>query len=136
MAVDGGEGAAAGERQPGPADSTASAAAMRVSGQDTPVSEASSSVELTTTVEGEQEEAGSMATEAAQPEERAGAAAMEELYRWRGKEPPVDRISVEMAEHYWWFDSTKAERELGFSARDPQLTLAETVKYLRQGLDA
>jgi dihydroflavonol-4-reductase len=65
-----------------------------------------------------------------------GAAAMEELYRWRGKEPPVDRISVEMAEHYWWFDSTKAERELGFSARDPQLTLAETVKYLRQGLDA
>ncbi len=41
-----------------------------------------------------------------------------------------------MAEHYWWFDSAKAERELGFSARDPQLTLAETVKYLRQGLDS
>ncbi|MEZ4401915.1 MAG: NAD-dependent epimerase/dehydratase family protein [Kofleriaceae bacterium] len=65
-----------------------------------------------------------------------GAAAMEELYRWRGKEPPVDRISVEMAEHYWWFDSGKAERELGFAARDPQLTLAETVRYLRQGLDS
>jgi len=25
---------------------------------------------------------------------------VEELYRWRGKEPPVDRISVEMAQHY------------------------------------
>ena len=65
---------------------------------------------------------------------RWGAAAIEEVYRWRGKEPPVDRISVEMAEHYWWFDSAKAERELGFVARDPQLTLADTVKYLRQGL--
>jgi dihydroflavonol-4-reductase len=65
---------------------------------------------------------------------RWGAAAIEEVYRWRGKEPPVDRISVEMAEHYWWFDSGKAERELGFAARDPQLTLADTVKYLRAGI--
>jgi len=24
---------------------------------------------------------------------------VEGLYRWRGKEPPIDRISVEMAEH-------------------------------------
>ena len=64
-----------------------------------------------------------------------GASVMEGLYRWRGKEPPVDRISVEMAEHYWWIDSSKAERELGFSARDPQLTLVDTVAYLRQGVD-
>jgi dihydroflavonol-4-reductase len=64
------------------------------------------------------------------------AGVMEELYRWRGKQPPVDRISVEMAGHYWWIDSSKAERELGFSARDPQLTLVETVAYLRQGVDA
>ena len=61
---------------------------------------------------------------------------LEEVYRWRGKEPPVDRISVEMAEHYWWIDSSKAERELGFAARDPQLTLVDTVAYLRQGVDA
>ena len=64
-----------------------------------------------------------------------GASLVEELYRWRGKEPPVDRISVEMAEHYWWIDSSKAERELAFSARDPQLTLVDTVAYLRQGID-
>jgi hypothetical protein len=32
---------------------------------------------------------------------RWGAGVMEELYRWRGKQPPVDRISVEMAEHYY-----------------------------------
>ena len=67
---------------------------------------------------------------------RWGASLVEELYRHRGKEPPVDRISVEMSEHFWWIDSAKAERELGFSARDPQLTLVDTVAYLRQGVDA
>jgi dihydroflavonol-4-reductase len=65
-----------------------------------------------------------------------GAGLVEELYRWRDKEPPVDRISVEMADHYWWIDSSKAERELGFEARDPQLTLHDTVAYLRKGIDA
>ena len=65
---------------------------------------------------------------------RWGAQAIEEVYRWRGKEPPVDRISVEMSEHHWWFDSGKAERELGFEARDPALTLHDTVTYLRQDL--
>ena len=64
-----------------------------------------------------------------------GASLIEELYRHRGKEPPVDRISVEMAEHFWWIDSRKAETELGFVARDPQLTLVDTVAYLRQGVD-
>lgn len=65
-----------------------------------------------------------------------GASLVEELYRHRGKEPPVDRISVEMSEHFWWIDSRKAETELGFAARDPQLTLVDTVAYLRQGVDA
>ena len=67
---------------------------------------------------------------------RWGASLVEELYRHRGKEPPVDRISVEMSEHFWWIDSSKAERELGFTARDPQLTLVDTVAYLRRGIDA
>jgi dihydroflavonol-4-reductase len=66
---------------------------------------------------------------------RWGASLIEEVYRRRGKEPPVDRISVEMAEHYWWFDSRKAEAELGFAARDPALTLHDTVEYLRSGVD-
>jgi dihydroflavonol-4-reductase len=65
-----------------------------------------------------------------------GAGIVEELYRWRGKEPPLERISVEMAEHYWWIDSGKAQAELGFSPRDPQLTLVDTVSYLRRGVDA
>lgn len=65
---------------------------------------------------------------------RLGASVMEHVYRARGKQPPVDRISVEMGEHFWYVSSAKAERELGFEQRDPQLTLADTVKYLRKGI--
>jgi dihydroflavonol-4-reductase len=68
--------------------------------------------------------------------QKRAASVVEHLYRDRGKEPPFDRISVEMADHYWWFDSTKAERELGFEARDPQLTLHDTVDYLRRDLES
>jgi dihydroflavonol-4-reductase len=66
---------------------------------------------------------------------RWGASVIEEIYRHRGKTPPVDRISVEMAEHYWWIDSAKAQAELSFSPRDPALTLHDTVEYLRQGVE-
>lgn len=64
-----------------------------------------------------------------------GASLIEELYRAYDREPPVDRISVEMGYHYWWCDSSKAERELGFAARDAALTLVDTVRYLRETVD-
>ena len=35
-----------------------------------------------------------------------------------------------MGEHWFWCDSTKAEQQLGFVARDPYETLHDTVKYL------
>jgi dihydroflavonol-4-reductase len=66
--------------------------------------------------------------------QRRAASWIEHAYRSRGKEPPVDRISVEMAEHYWWLDASKAERELGFESRDPGLTLHDTIDYLRRDL--
>jgi dihydroflavonol-4-reductase len=47
-----------------------------------------------------------------------------------GREPSVDEISVEMAQCYWYCDSAKAARELGFVARDPGETLRETVQDL------
>ncbi len=47
-----------------------------------------------------------------------------------GGEPPVDEVSVEMAQYFWYCSSSKAERELGFSARDPGETLRETVDDL------
>ncbi len=65
-----------------------------------------------------------------------GASLLERSYRAAGKEPPVDRMGVEMAEHFWYVDSSKAVRELGFSSRDPQLTLHDTVAYLRRDLDS
>ena len=67
---------------------------------------------------------------------RAGATVVEELWRAAGREPPFDRISVEMAQHYWYVDSSKAERELGFVSREPSLTLTDTVRFLRAEIDA
>lgn len=42
-----------------------------------------------------------------------------------------DEASIELAQYYWYVDSTRAENELGWSARDPMLTLADTVADLR-----
>jgi dihydroflavonol-4-reductase len=64
---------------------------------------------------------------------RWGASAAEHLFRGIGREPPIDRQSVEMGEHYWYVDSTKAQRELGFAPREPAETLVDTVRYLREG---
>lgn len=61
----------------------------------------------------------------------AGARLLERLASWRGTEPPIDSPSVEMGERYWYCDAAKAAAELGFAPRDPQETLAETVRWLR-----
>lgn len=61
-----------------------------------------------------------------------GAGLLEGIARWRGVEPPIDRVSVEMGQHYWYLDAAKAKRELGFTTRDPQETLLDTVRYLRR----
>jgi dihydroflavonol-4-reductase len=44
-----------------------------------------------------------------------------------GGVPPVDKVSVELSQYYWYCSSEKAERELGFSPRDPGETLSDTV---------
>ena len=64
--------------------------------------------------------------------ERAAASLLQGIADWRGVEPSVDRVSVEMGQHYWYCDSGKAERELGFAARDPQETLLDTIRYLKR----
>jgi dihydroflavonol-4-reductase len=63
---------------------------------------------------------------------RWGATLVEEWASWRGTVASIDRQSVEMGQHFWYVDSSKAERELGFSARDPQETLLDTIRYLRK----
>jgi dihydroflavonol-4-reductase len=57
----------------------------------------------------------------------AGAKLLERLAEARGHEPALDAASVDIAEHWFWVDPRKAERELGFSPRDPQETLQDTV---------
>lgn len=41
---------------------------------------------------------------------------------------PIDRQSIEMAEHTWYVNAAKAKQDLGFTYRDPHVTLAETVR--------
>jgi len=60
-----------------------------------------------------------------------GARGLERLAKWRGVEPGLDRPSVEMGEHFFYFDSAKARDELGFAPRDPQETLRDTVRDLQ-----
>jgi dihydroflavonol-4-reductase len=47
-----------------------------------------------------------------------------------GGRAPVDAVSVEMAQYFWYCSAEKAERELGFVARDPGETLRDTVEDL------
>lgn len=61
-----------------------------------------------------------------------GAQAVDAIYRQLDQVPPLDRVSSEMAQRFWYCDSSKAESELGFVARDPYETLYETVAYLRE----
>jgi dihydroflavonol-4-reductase len=63
---------------------------------------------------------------------RWGATLVEEWAAWRGTVASLDRQSVEMGQHFWYVDSSKAERELGFESRDPQETLLDTIRYLRK----
>jgi dihydroflavonol-4-reductase len=62
---------------------------------------------------------------------RIGAKAMERLASRIGIAPRVDAPSVEMAQCFWYLDASKAERVLGWKARDPNATLHETVEDLR-----
>lgn len=61
-----------------------------------------------------------------------GSQIIHSLYKQWDKAPPVEPAAVEMAEYFWYLDSSKAERELGFAPRDPGETLLDTVKYLRE----
>lgn len=58
-----------------------------------------------------------------------GAKVLEQVAKWRGTKPTLDPQEVDIGEHWFWLDSSKAERELGFKARDVHETLHDTVRY-------
>lgn len=60
-----------------------------------------------------------------------GARLLDAVSRFVGREPDLDPISVEMAQHYWYIDWSAAMRELDFQPRDPGQTLYDTVQWLR-----
>ena len=63
-----------------------------------------------------------------------GANFISSVFKNWGKASPVVPNEVEQAEYFWYFDSSKAEEELGFSPRDPQETLQDTIAYLRENV--
>lgn len=62
----------------------------------------------------------------------AGSNFISSLYKTFEKRAPFEASEVEMGEYFWYFDSSKAEEELGFTTRDPMETLQDTIKYLRE----
>ena len=62
----------------------------------------------------------------------AGSSFIDSVFKNWGKASPIQPKEVEQAEYFWYLDSTKAVEELGFSPRDPQETLQDTIKYLRE----
>ena len=57
---------------------------------------------------------------------------MERWARDRGREPDLPASDVEMGECWFFIDSSKSERLLGFEPRDPVETLTDTVRYVRR----
>jgi dihydroflavonol-4-reductase len=62
----------------------------------------------------------------------AAAHLMERWARDRGREPDLPASDVEMGECWFFIDSSKSERLLGFRPRDPVETLSDTVRYVRR----
>jgi dihydroflavonol-4-reductase len=62
----------------------------------------------------------------------SGSAIVDSIFKSRNWTSPIESKAVEMAEYFWYFDSSKAKRELNFAPREPAETLQDTVKYLRE----
>jgi dihydroflavonol-4-reductase len=63
-----------------------------------------------------------------------GAHALKRFNDWRKADVSLDPHEVEIGEHWFWLDSSKAEAELGYQARDVYETLFDTVAYVKQKL--
>ena len=62
---------------------------------------------------------------------RTGAAILRRAYPMAGKRFELDDATIRMSSLFWYCDTTKARRDLGFATRPADETLRETVAYLR-----
>ncbi len=62
----------------------------------------------------------------------AGSGFIDSIFKNLNRTSPIEPNEVEQAEYFWYFDSSKAIEELGFSPRDPQETLQDTIAYIRR----
>lgn len=62
---------------------------------------------------------------------KAASRLLERLVKRVGGTMPVDEETVDVAQHFWFVDWSKAARELDFAPRDPGATLKDTVDDLR-----
>lgn len=60
-----------------------------------------------------------------------GSQIINSFYKNRNWASPLQPKEIEMAEYFWYLDSSKAEHDLGFTPRDPADTMQDTVKYIR-----
>ena len=44
----------------------------------------------------------------------------------------LDPVSLEMARHYWYIDSSRAIKKLDWSPRDPDITLRDTIRWIQE----
>jgi dihydroflavonol-4-reductase len=61
-----------------------------------------------------------------------GAEVLSTLAKTFGVTTSIDPTIVEMGNHFWTFESRKAERELGWKPREAAETLFDTVAYIRE----
>jgi dihydroflavonol-4-reductase len=61
-----------------------------------------------------------------------GSRMLHSLFSHWNMSSPVSPDEIEMAEHFWYLDSSKAKSRLNFSPRDPSDTLSDTVNFVRQ----
>lgn len=64
----------------------------------------------------------------------AGAKLLRSAYRMAGKSFDLDDESIKMSALFWYCDSSKARKELGFQTRDPLETLKDTLQDLNRRL--
>lgn len=63
---------------------------------------------------------------------RTGAGILRGLHKVVGRKFPLDDTTVEMAYRFWYFDNSRAKKELGLTPRPAEETLRDTIAYLKQ----